>query len=607
MLQITCFRFLNGQSKPIMILSFWLLFWYFCSTGCAITITAENSEVWDEFTKYSQLKSWPYLSRARAAAIRTQRDVTANVSVTYSVTPGVDLTPVVFESLGYNADSLNDFRTLLNVGVQTFILDLYYHENSKAWLLCPPERLESIIGGGYTSDYDFTECDAATFNLTSLISTLNNFLSNTNNNLNTNVMFLLLKLHSFSTAPNVTMPASLVNTNVTSLSAQFDTIDKIVSPLTVPSFNLPTMNDLLFRLGLRVFPIILENNLYDNTSYNLLDDQFTFYISLRSEKTDQWDSYNILDMDVYHIDEFENATTIPLRTQHLAFAYDTSARPFSLKSYRKSVSLGYGPIISHALDNLSDISWFLELSCWSWSPYQPTSTDIDELQIPQIVSNISDYILNAPFTGRIFQHSDMFDNSSLNFIDSGANNNTDDNNNENSDDNNEDDEYLNRCAALSKIGWIATTCDRKLPVVCQNLRNASDFMLLDVEMDYMRAVSACKAMDGRYDIGVPRNVYDQITAMNLIPEDKEFVWINLNSLASENCWVVGLNTNCPYQLVTSTHVFVKMITPSTTMAVALAVALIILQSQRVPVHKNRRAWKRRIDEFSKNDIDGVPA
>ncbi|GAV27505.1 hypothetical protein PMKS-000973 [Pichia membranifaciens] len=580
-----------------------LFFHFLVAEAIDFSDKATAVESWDILAAYSQASEWPNLSRNRAIGIRAQRDVSANVTIDHIVTPGVDLSRVVFEPYGYTADSLEYLRTLMNVGVQTFVLDLYYDEVDRNWLLCPKSR---ILKG--MASNNISECNTSTFNLTSLISTIDQFLSVTNNDLDINVMFLLVRLNSLSFSTGLSLKANVTNSNVTSLSTAFSGIGRIVSPSGIDGNALPTMNNLLFKLSQRVFPVIIENNLPLNSTYDLSADKTTFFtLSGNSDSDPPVPDYPSLNLELQEVEDMKcQQITLPANSSSsLRFSYDTSSSPFTIQSYWESVQCGYSPIINHSLEDISNISTFLEVSSWAWAPFQPTVTNLDELNIQNLFSNLTNRDLLPAFTTSNYTLPAL--QKSLEIITADNNNSTIISGNNQLNDDNPDDEYVNRCAAISKIGWIATTCDRKLFAVCRNIKNSSDYAITVEKKSYMKADIECKALDGDYQLAVPRNTLEQNYMMSLIPYHENTVWIDLNSLSSENCWVVGVNSNCPYQVVVSNHIFVRMITPSTVMAFLLFLLLFVLQFQRIPVHKNRKYWRKLLNEKLKNDYDGVPS
>lgn len=572
-----------------------------CFSSVAIELTEKETilESWDILTSYSQANEWPNLSRNRAIAIRTQRDVSVNNTIAYTVVPGVDLNTVVFDQYGYNSTSLDSFKTLMNVGIQSFVLHLYYDETHKNWLLCPKEK---IIEQSKLDEY--TECAVNDFNLTSLVSTLNSFMLLTNNDLNINIMYLLLKLESFSFSRNQTISTSLRNSSIDSLSTVFETINKVVSPLSIDNNNLPTLHDLLYKLSQRVFPIVIEDQLNYNTSYNLLDDKYSLFVGSNNDsKSISNEETNVLSVDIQEEYSIECQTIESSSAgSYLRFSYDTETYPYDLQSYWESIQCGYSPIISHSFDNLSDISSFLEISLWSWVPYQPTITTTDELSIPEIFQNLTTRNIHEEFNSNTY--SINITSSLSKHLTGSVSNYTSNNRDENED---FDDEYNNRCAVISRSGWVATTCDRKLYAICINSKNSSDYQITSEKRTYTKADLECQSLDGDYELTVPRNTLQQDYMMSLIPDDESALWINLNSLSSKNCWVVGIDSTCPYQSVISHHIFVQMITPSSVMGFLLFVLFLFMQFQQLPVHKNRKYWKKLLNEKLKNDYDGVPS
>lgn len=574
-------------------LSVLLLYQFFSVNAIQLLEQSSVLQSWETLTSYSQAREWPNLSRNRAIGIRTQRDVSENSTLEYTIAPGLDLNTVVFDSYGYNSDSLDKFRTLMNVGVQSFVIHLYYDEINQNWLMCPKDKILEQM-----NSKNYTECDVSTFNLTSIVSTLNAFLTDTNNDLDINLMFLLLELNSINFNTNQTIPPNLTDSGIQSLGSIFNSIEKVVSPLNVDNNALPTLRTLLFKLSQRVFPVVIDNNLSPNTSYNLSDDKYTFFTSLDSN-TDASVTFNVLDMEIKKEDDVECQTfQISFDNSSLHFAYDTDDDPFTLQSYWESIKCGYSPIINHSFNNLSEITQFLEVSLWSWAPYQPTQTGINELSISDIFNNLTNR--GIPY---YVSYLESIRNYTTVFMEDSANNSSDNDNGDGDD----GDEYSNRCAVLSKIGWIATSCDEKFYAVCVNSKNSSDFVITNDKKSYSKSIIECKSIDGDYELTVPANTLQQYYMISLIPSGEDVLWINLNSLSSENCWVVGIDSTCPYQAVVSHHIFVQMITPSSVMGFLLFILFLVMQFQQLPVHRNRKYWRKLLNEKLKNDYDGVPS
>lgn len=545
-----------------------------------------------ELTSYSQRASWPYLSPSRAIAIRTQRDIFANNSIAYNVLPGVDLSTVLFEPFGYNATSLATFQSLLQVGFQTFVIDLYYNELTKTWLLCPQDQI---------LQQSSTQCSNSNFGFQQLLSILDSFILATNNDLNTNVMHLLLNLHSLDLPTNTT---STINSNFTtsntySLSNVFDIVNNAVSPSYIDPLALPSLHTLLFRYKFRVFPIINEYHLSNSTSYNILNDSSTLFAStnsINSISPINETNFKILN---FNFDRLGNLNPdLQLNSSVLSFSYDNATNPYTYASYAETIRSGYSPIINHPFKDIKELSFYLEISSWSWAAFQPTITNFDQISEPYLLQDliVLDWWEGYNATNKSSSNDSIY-----------ATNVTDYETYQENSENDDDDEYINRCAVITQYGWVATSCDRKAYPICYDITNSTNYYILNEKVNYQKAEMACKYFDSNYNLALPKNFYEQNSIISLFNSTTEGYWININSLSSENCWVEGSNTNCPYQKIVSRHIFIQMITPASTFTVVLLLLLILLQLHGLPVHKNRRYWKNLLNETLKNDYDGVPS
>lgn len=573
-----------------------LLITLFICRILALSILEESQieEAWVVLNDESQIVTWPVLSAVRATAIRSQRDVAANTSVLNNIGAGVNMKTVLFDTFGYNKESLVLFNDLMNMGVQTFQLDLYYNQFTQSWLLCPETELRKAM-----SNSSNTECVTEHFSPYTLMETTNSFIKNTDNDLNVNTVFFLLKLHMIYVASNNTNDQKYLRSNVTSLEL-FSQTEKVVSPGLFSVFGVPTFHALFFKYFMRVFLIILENNLTTTVAAEQLQSFYpTFFVASTINTGVAANIYlqdfYVLEMQYEPVVPNEDYTSAEMSiTNALSFNYDSQDSPYSMESYWGSIRSGYNPIINHSFSNLSDISRYLELSSWAFSPLQPTTTQIDELDISGLFNK--DQLLNGNLfdsPSEIFQYPQATSNISASDIAKVEDS--------------ESLQFINRCAVITKFGWVATDCTRKLRFLCKNSRNSSDFIWGDDIRNYMTAASYCKHLEGNYELSLPTNVYENTQLVEMIPEDVNYIWINLNSLSTKNCWVVGLNTDCPYQKVVSRRIFAGMISPSAAVAFVLFVLLITMQFQRIDVHKNRKHWKKVMNESNKINFDGIPA
>lgn len=580
--------------QQIILIQAFIFFLLQGTLGILISNEEIAEESWKTLSEQAQIITWPILAPHRANAIRAQRDIAANSSVMDTVSTGISLQNVLFEPLGYNSSSLESLDILLNVGVQTFLLDLYYNEATHSWLLCSESKItESIL------EQSNSECITDDFNLYTLSDKFNSFIKRTNNDININTMFILLRLHSIHIVSNDTINEKYTRSNVTSLDV-LSQVDKLASPVQFLLFGIPTLHTMLFKYVMRVFVVILESDLTPDVTIRQLSSYKDYFFVSSTFDTDNL-SETVLD-DFYAVStEFDSAydsqlssTVKSSRRDSISFKYDSPEFPFSYKYFWNSVRSGFNPIINHSFSDLREISPYLEFSSWAFSPLQPTLTKIDELDIPNLFAPdglLGGDLITTPAYITQLQHT----NSSINL--------TDLNNLHEGDQL----EFDNRCAVMTRFGWMAVDCTRKVMFLCQNSHNRSDFIWADEPRNYMRAAAYCKLQVGSYELVLPSNVYENAKIIDMIPDNENYIWLNLNSLPTRDCWVEGLNKNCPYQNIISRRIFAGMISPSAAVAFVLFMLLILMQFQRLDVHRNRRHWKKLMNESSKSDFDGIPA
>lgn len=508
----------------------------------------------------SQSHYWPNVSSAHVVAQRTQRDVAANVSIALNSFYGVDLTNVAFESAGYNSSGLAATKTLLDLGFNALVLDIYYNNYTSEWGLCP----QSMLLKNSTN----TRCDPATLNLDSFANTINTFLVATNNVLQTNVMLLLFKLHSISVSSDQS------NSTFSSISTSLN-LQSVVLPYTINVEQLPTIDTLLTKLKSRVLPIVLELDVPNWTPELQLFYSSVLQPSLESALSPE----NFISIQYQSQDTTTcDITAMRGNTSSIQLAYDTATDPFSTQSYWSAIMCGYCPVLSHTPAKLTDLAPFLDVSLWSWAPFQPSQGTTD--------------LMDSDAFREILGYGTADKTSLLKDVNSTVATDEDD-----------EDVFVNRCAVLTSAGWVATSCLNKFYSLCQSKVDDQEIVLSNDKSDYIHAPDECSSM-GHYKLYIPTNSLDQLQAIEMIPHTDQALWIDLNSLSTENCWVVGIYSFCPYQLVVSRKLFAEMIIPNSIVAAALLGLIFLLQFDRQPVIRNKKHWKKLHGEV--NDPDGVP-
>ena len=510
-----------------------------CFCYCSFVIATSNS------TNLHQQEAWPNLSSTRAVAMRTQRDISENATITDEIVIGVNLSSVIFEQFGYNSDSLSDINTLLDVGVQALYIDLYYNEYSRDWALCP---LESLITNNSSKRCERPQ----TFNITSLIGVINNFISLTDTVLNTNPLYLLISVHS------MVFTESKYITGIHYLESAFHAVNNLVMPSDLNISSMPSLKKLLFTDNLRAFAVLINDDLQVNTTYKENSDLNTIFISSTLLGTQRWKqiSHNHPTLPVIwkDINTIDNETIS--NTTESSFRFTYSDDNLTLDRFVNSIRTGYSPIISQKFTKLSDISTYLEFSSWSWAIYQPTFENAGSASDEKSSSEIA---------------------------------------------------KLNRCAIITSSGWKVAKCGDKYRILCRSSKRPHTFAVSKLYSNYLTASELCYNLGSEYDIAIPNTAFEQDKAIKMLSSFDSGLWIDINSLSSSNCWVKGLNAICPYQKTISRMIFIRMITPAAVIAFILLSLLTLLQFNRVPVHQNRRRWRKLAQDHIANDVEGVPS
>ncbi|OUM51635.1 hypothetical protein BVG19_g746 [[Candida] boidinii] len=638
-----------------------------------------------------------YLSPVRANAMRSQRDVSLNETISDIVVFGVNLNNALLNHNGYVNDSLSDISNLLNIGAQILEIDLYYNEKSREWQLCPAPFYPNVTSYSDVFSYSWNNKNylcSKEFSLTNLFSVVNDFISNTDTRLSANLLYMLFNIKSLW--PDYSYTDQFIsNVNETDISlgeivSAF--LTKIVTPNQVPYEDFPTLSRFLFSDIDRVVPIVLTNQLSSNTTYtNITSDYRNLYFGgvnidvnntqLYSSNSQSFLTENCTYTNIFYSDDTNNDSYIPKNNYApILFGHDTEEQQYSLYDFKSQMLCGISPIINHDLSNIDSITGFLSASFWSWAPLEPANTTVKyqivndklyRLPVNSVSDAPEDLILAAEFlkedpedymgftspmsnghstTGAITQQdsttaeivngyqtisespqstSGISLSLDESFTSTALKSNKDikadtDVNawqyGDSGDDNigSSDEAYNFRCAILKDDGWHTRSCYLPYNVACkiesksdggESFNSSTYWKITQNRYDYFAAESACKEEFDGYEFSVPTTAAQQ----NLLLSSPEFnstkgCLIDMNSLSSSGCWVSGgAQARCPYQRYVSYLIFVQMIVPSSIIAFLLFVLIISLHFDRVPIQKNRKYWKKLLNEKLQNDYDGVPS
>lgn len=515
--------------------------------------------------------NWPGLSSDKVIAIRSQRDVAANITIDQLSLTGVRLSKVLFDREGYINDTLIDVRNLLNVGVQTLVIDAYWNENLATFQLCPVDMTSNSTTSSYGNSVMYYEdsqlsykCDSI-LTLNGLIDIVDNFASSTDTNLSANLIVLIFNIHQLKTR-NSHISNDPISTNDTLYSTLTRSLgNKLYTPLNLdsdrennktllsnegPGKGFPSSQYFLFNNERRVISTIWQNNLPSNSTYNTSAD-FNVIFTPKSLNS----SFTSL-----------TNTTIPLTTtQYIArsneswrFAYDDQQQPFTNTSIKRLISEGYSPILNTPISSNSDISNIFSMSLWSWNTSEPLQPE----QARQISAD---------------------------------------------GDNTRNTQSAYKCAALTQDGWVVSNCYQDKYVVCRKNSRAYEWEISDSKGVYFHAEDACP---GDTVFSVPRTALQQTSLINYLGRlgSNYSVWIDMNSIAISDCWVTGgPYASCPYQKVSSSRNFVQMLAPAAAFCGFILFGILLLRLKRVPVQDNRKHWKKLLANYTENEYEGVPS
>lgn len=292
------------------------------------------------------LDNWPYLSPQVSVGIRSQRDIMTNVSIDQLPTIGVELNKVLSGKSGNETEFLQQIRTLLSVGVQTFVIDLEPN-NATEWLVTN-----------------------TSVKFTSFLSVLKDYASTSNNNLSANMLVLLLRF-SKSKRNGGALTEILSQANFTS-----DLYNNVGSGFIYSPDDLkndrqsnvtwtingksntggwPTLDHFLYQVRKRLIVATIDNLL--NESINTL----IFNSSILNYQTDN----TTADCPITSNDRL---TTISLEPWRFL---ESDYTPQNIKEF---IKCGHSPIISNRYDsgNISEIMHLLDSALlWSWNSNQP--------------------------------------------------------------------------------------------------------------------------------------------------------------------------------------------------------------------------------------------
>ena len=149
---------------------------------------------------------------------------------------------------------------------------------------------------------------------------------------------------------------------------------------------------------------------------------------------------------------------------------------------------------------------------------------------------------------------------------------------------------------MTEEGWEVSNCYEKYLFACQNKLSRNEWKLNNSTKRNYFDIDDDDCPEG-YFFSLPRLNIEMLSLMTTVKQENVNypIWIDLNDITVENCFVSGgPYAQCPYQETVTTDKFVRMIAPSFVVAMVVLVLIFIEKVfRKTPIQTNRkRYWKR---------------
>ncbi|KAK9239741.1 hypothetical protein V1525DRAFT_397515 [Lipomyces kononenkoae] len=490
--------------------------------------------------------NWPFLNLSDIYAIRSQRDLTLNVSIDQLVNPGINLNTVLLEPLNYTSSALSNFAAIIQRGVTRVFLDIYWNNISKTWQLCPFVADVSATAANVTSsdvsnstvfaygDRAYT-CDT-TITFSTFLSDVvkDQWIYPTDNDLDAQTIVLTINLRQAKAAAVVTIDSEAVV--ATTVSQATTSVSNIQSGNATSSANTAmTTSSQSETLSMQIHnaldryvytPEQLSLDRSKALTWNdtaattqgwpllknvLLTEFYRVLISFGDIEVPTAEYNSNLDADsIFSNDDIPTSgagvisNTSPISSvcsisdgDNIAIlstgavvkptwliASDTSENPFSATTMLQYMNCGFSPVLNATLGSSSDILQYL-VTALEYSRWSWEAGQPPAAPQPTPTGG------TAPVT------------------DSSGN--------------------VPRCAALTVNGWEVENCNSKFKVACRVAKSPYNWTLSQKQVSYYDSVGACT---GNTTLSLPRtavqNTILQSLRQSVVGSDP--VWIDMNSI-----------------------------------------------------------------------------
>lgn len=509
-----------------------------------------------------------------------------NSSVADASLVGLNLRSTVFEVEGYSTQALSTVQAALELGYNQLVIDAYYSRANRRWQLCPspfPKDATSSSGLYYqmpnpwNSSVERVTCQTnVTFD--SLYQTISHYVTKSDTNLAVNVIsikFMLNELKEENEASNLAQFSnSVAGDDILgqNLSRVFPnrlytpsdlTHDQDAQEVTkIGQFNgsavFPSMRTVLLTQFKRVIASYSNSTLSPTRDYSeVIDPNLLFREINSSQSLLRWDDdgigaklFSACSQLNHSHDIFQDLKPFQdMYTGMFPSLQDSQTNNFGNDSIRIIAQCGITPVINRQLHNIDDLVAPTENAFWSWAPGEPFTQNNSRSNADQAVAL--------------------------------------------------------QCALLTDEGLRVGNCYESFPVLCQAPDDSFNWTISQNSSDYFHAQDACT---GTSNVGVPRSALESVSAqLAVLQSSKHFpVWVDLNSVAVQGCWVSGGPfARCPYYTKSLNRNGVALLSVAACVSFLLLVLMLLLSFRRVSLRRNQFMWRRARKYFS--DYEGVPA
>uniref|UniRef100_A0A060TCB9 Maintenance of telomere capping protein 6 n=1 Tax=Blastobotrys adeninivorans TaxID=409370 RepID=A0A060TCB9_BLAAD len=502
-----------------------------------------------------------------STALLSQRDVAYNATIDQQMTVGLNVSSTLFAPYGYTQKGLAYLNRALEVGYRSLLVDAYWSDEHTQWQLCPVELQDWNGEESAVRIADSSYTCQGNLSLSDIYGVLGQYISYTDTNIAANVITMRVSLHrAIGSKSSPQKPQSLSSELASYFTTKLYTPANLTSdrrqgialdPYGHPSDKgYPTVHQFLFLSKKRLLISVSADN---STRYDFDSDSNVLFrpgfgvadpndIELATTINTQECTDTQLGQLVQPNEHNDTKITASWRT-----IIETSNHTFTNSSLQRYVQCGYSPIINTPFDSEEDLVAPIEQTMWGWAPGQPdsndTTTDID-------ASNSSSIPVSY------------------------------------------------NCAALDKDGWVVTNCYQEMVPLCRVENETYSFVAGNSSVRYFEGHGGCP--EGTR-FAVPRTaLQNSVAAVTLA--DHLPLWVDLSSIAVDDCWVSGgAYSQCPYHVISHNRNNIGQLASAVVVAFVLLVVVFLLRLDAVPLRKNRNRWRRLMNKYSQVEYQGVPA